>query len=198
LDDYVQTQPRPGPDGPAAEGLTDQQARSDSRAALREWILALKHGGRPELARRLGWSLARKVRRLPLPGGLLVTAVPLHPARRLERGYDQARLLAESLAEALGLTFAPALERCRPTLPQGSPGAAGRAENVRGAFRRRRGSGAPAWLLVDDVGTSLATAREAALALGAGRGVPVFLALLARAEDRHRALGLAADPWPEA
>jgi predicted amidophosphoribosyltransferase len=170
---------------------------SASPTALREWILALKHGGRPELARRLGWSLALEARRLPLPAGLLVTSVPLHPTRRFERGYDQGRLLGQSVSEALGLGFVEALERCRPTLPQGSPGAAGRAENVRGAFRGIPGPKAAAWLLVDDVGTSLATAREAALALGAGRGLPVFLALVARAEYRHRALGLAADGDPD-
>lgn len=196
LGDYSHAGADAGPVRAAGGGASAAEQSPRPGAALREWILAFKHGARPELARRLGWSLAREARRLPLPAGIAVTSVPLHYTRRFERGYDQGRLLGQAVAEALGVAFVPALRRTRATPPQGSPGAAGRAENVRGAFRRDRDRSAPAWLLVDDVGTSLATAREAARALGADRGVPVYLALLARAELRHRALTLASDREP--
>lgn len=164
---------------------------------LRDWVLALKHGERPDLARPLGWHLAQRVRAWSLPPGTRVTSVPLHPARRLERGYDQAALLGRSLAETLGLSFERALSRSRATLPQGSASSPGRRENVRGAFvaRQRRRAKGSTWILVDDVGTSLATAREAAWALGAPRTSTVYLALVARAELRQRAEALRGD-WP--
>jgi predicted amidophosphoribosyltransferase len=173
-----------------------EQADEDHPNQLRDWVLALKHGERPDLARPLGWHLAQRVRAWSLPAGTRVTSVPLHPARRLERGYDQAALLGRALAETLGLRYERALSRSRATLPQGSPSSPGRRDNVRGAFvaKPRRAVGGSTWILVDDVGTSLATAREAAWALGAPESSRVYLALVARAELRQRAEALR-DPW---
>lgn len=155
--------------------------------ALRAWVLAFKHGRRPDLAESLGTLLraacvARHVSsRLdtrggvgaddrpacaPLEGDVLVP-VPLHPARRLERGYDQALLLARALARSAGRLRLPreggpverasplrkhappgpglaelpvrrVLRRRRATLPQGSSALVARDANVRDAF-------APAW-----------------------------------------------------
>jgi len=157
------------------------------RAALREWILAFKHGGRRELSRPLSaflaesWTLAGG----PPPGALL-TSVPLHPLRRFERGYDQARLLAEDLAEHLGLAHASFLRRVRWTPPQGAPGASSRAANVGGAFelvprRAARIAGRSLWL-VDDVLTSGATARACAEVLRRAHASEVSVLALARVE----------------
>ena len=66
----------------------------------REWILALKHGGRPDLARPLGRLLGARMsleprgdepRRDPSRGDepRVLVPVPLHVLRRLERGHDQ-------------------------------------------------------------------------------------------------------------
>ncbi|WP_419192442.1 ComF family protein [Engelhardtia mirabilis] len=120
--------------------------------------------------------------------------IPLHPLRRLERGYDQARLLADGVAEGLGLEFAELLRRTRATPPQGSPGVASRAANTRGAFAGRRGippwSGAGRWrgadaILIDDVMTSGSTLREASRALRRMGLRPVVLAVVARAGRRR-------------
>jgi len=157
------------------------------RAALREWILAFKHGGRRELARPLAVYLGQAWQALggPPPGALL-TSVPLHPLRGLERGYDQARLLAEELAEHLGLAHASLLRRVRWTPPQGAPGASSRAANVTGAFelvprRAARVAGRSLWL-VDDVVTSGATARACAEVLRRARASEVSVLALARVE----------------
>ena len=155
--------------------------RSDQ--ALREWILAFKHGGRPELARPLA-SLLAPLCAAVTRGGVLVP-VPLHPLRQIERGYDQARLLARALREELGLELVPALRRVRWTPPQGAAGARSRVANVDGAFRATRAAerlaGRALWL-VDDVVTSGATAAACARVLRAAGAARVDVLALARAD----------------
>ena len=102
----------------------------------------------------------------------LVTWVPLHPARRRFRGYDQARLLAAGLARRLGRPLLPgALGRVRDTGTQTSLTAGDRAANVKDAFTVRKTGqlNGRRVLLVDDVMTTGATVSECARCLkGAG------------------------------
>ncbi|HUR26944.1 MAG TPA: ComF family protein [Planctomycetota bacterium] len=166
--------------------------------AARAWILALKHGGQSELARPLGAWLAECVlaaaarSEIGLADSTLVVSVPLHPARRFVRGYDQAGLVARSLARHLGLVAWRALVRTRATPPQGAPGASSRSANVRGAFAvrasmRARLAGRDV-LLVDDVVTSGATANECARCLHVAGARAVVVVALARASLRAAAL----------
>ncbi len=113
-----------------------------------------------------------------------IVAVPLGRRRRLDRGYDQAALLARSLARsAPGARFLPgALVRTRETAPQVGRTRTERLGNVRGAFR-----GSPAVqgrdvVLVDDVVTTGATARACAEALLAAGARSVRVLALARAD----------------
>lgn len=149
-------------------------------AANAHWLLALKYGGRADLAEPLGMLLAARlaleVEHGPAdpdgPPRPVLVPVPLHVARRVERGYDQAWLLARACAQASGLPALRVLRRVRATPVQGALGTASRAANVRGAFApslharwtRRRIAGAEAWL-VDDVLTSGSTAAECARVL---------------------------------
>jgi len=145
------------------------------QAQLREWVLAFKHGGRAELARPLAAALARRVRAsvAQVAAENVLVPVPLHPWRRLERGYDQAARLGSELCDALGWPLARALVRTRPTVVQGTAGATSRSANVRGAFgaarwrplARRAVAEAECVWIVDDVVTSGATLRECARAL---------------------------------
>jgi predicted amidophosphoribosyltransferase len=64
-----------------------------------------------------------------------VTCVPVHDERRLERGFDQAELLARELSAAAGVPFAAALARRRKGQRQSGLSAAARAANVAGAYR---------------------------------------------------------------
>ncbi|MEO6596509.1 MAG: hypothetical protein ABIP94_17295 [Planctomycetota bacterium] len=88
--------------------------------------------------------------------------VPLHAARRRQRGFDQAEWLARRVAGRLGLMVeSGVLARARATLPQGDPRVLSRERNIDGAFRLAN----PARIvgrrivLIDDVFTSGATAR---------------------------------------
>jgi ComF family protein len=90
----------------------------------------------------------------------LVLDVPLHPARQRERGYNQAALLADSLAQTLGSPrLSGALRRLRPTAPQSGLTARARRQNLANAF----GVARPAALeerevlVVDDVLTTGST-----------------------------------------
>jgi ComF family protein len=144
----------------------------DERAAL--VVQALKFGARPALAERLGGVIARA-----LPRGYradMVIEVPLHAARRRERGYDQAALLAHAVARALD---APApsglLVRARATAEQSRLSAARRRANLAGAFRvphpgAVRGRRV---LVVDDVLTTGATLEAALGALHAAGAAPL-------------------------
>jgi predicted amidophosphoribosyltransferase len=158
--------------------------------ASREWILAFKHRARPDLKEPLGEALARRFLALEEePGRAVLLGLPAHPLRRFERGYDQARLLAESVGKSAGVRSVPALRRTRWTYPQGAPGSRSREANVRGAFRlveRYRSAVADArvWL-IDDVVVSGASAQACREAL---RGVPLqsFTVLALARADRRR------------
>jgi ComF family protein len=99
----------------------------------------------------------------------LLVPVPLHPARRASRGFDQAQLLAECLGKWWGMPVADILERRRETKPQARLDSVSRRANLDGAFRVRAVAGALArdrpLLLVDDVATTGATLLSAARAL---------------------------------
>ena len=88
-----------------------------------------------EMAVLAGDSFERAVAALGGPAAVdLVTCVPVHRDRDLERGFDQAALLGRRLAAAAGLPFAPLLVRSRRGRRQSGLGAAERAANVRSAF----------------------------------------------------------------
>jgi ComF family protein len=102
------------------------------------------------------------------PRQALVLPIPVHARKRRARGFDQAARLADGLAAALGLPCGRGvLVRDRETRPQGDPRTTSREANVAGAFRvaRRRPLVGRQVVLVDDVTTSGATARECARVL---------------------------------
>jgi ComF family protein len=134
---------------------------------LRAAIHRFKYGGERGLAEDLGALLALEVAR-DLAQGVLIDAVvpvPLHRSRAASRGYDQATLLAATVASRTGLPLRAALRRLRPGRAQVELDRAARAANVRGAFvgeassLRRLGVA-----LVDDVATTGATLADAAIA----------------------------------
>lgn len=107
--------------------------------------------------------------------------MPLAPARLRERGYNQARLLAEPLALHFGKPlWHNVILKTRMTPPQSSLGRKERFTNVRGAFRinpSKRISGANI-LIIDDLLTTGATAAAAAhSAKSAGAGTVAVLTL---------------------
>lgn len=149
---------------------------------IRETLHHFKYHGKRALAEPLGKLLAKKVAREPWAAQLeFLVPVPLSRQRFLERGYNQASLLARVLGRELGLPVREILERTRATESQTGLNKHQRAQNLKQAFRcLQQIPQASHILLVDDVLTTGATAHEAARALqesGAGR---VSVAVLAR------------------
>ena len=112
----------------------------------------------------------------------LLVAVPLHKTRLRQRSYNQALLLARALGRNLDLP-APCrlLVRTRSTPPQIGLKASERRRNLRGVFAVRRQLNGERILLIDDVMTTGATARECCRTLRASGAGEVAVAVLARA-----------------
>ncbi len=150
---------------------------------LRDAILRLKHEPGEPLAEELGSLLVeQQAGKLAAYQLEVVVPIPLHWLRRWSRGYNQSEAVARVMANRLGLPCRSLLVRTRPTPSQQARSAAARRENVRGAFRVRRGvavSGSRV-LLVDDVMTTGATADAAATALRQAGAAQVAIAILAR------------------
>jgi ComF family protein len=126
-----------------------------------------------------GWALLS-------PDGLrvdVIVPIPLHRARKRERGYNQSDLLACELAAYLERpVLGDVLVRRRATAPQVGLSAAEREENVQGAFECVGGEAAgKRVLLVDDVYTTGSTLAAASAALRDGGARSVWAYTLARA-----------------
>ncbi|MBI3522447.1 MAG: ComF family protein [Chloroflexi bacterium] len=128
--------------------------------ALRDAIHRFKYGAEPGLAHELGGLLADQVARDLATGAVIdaLVPVPLHPGKRLARGYDQAAMLAEVASVTTGVAFRPALHRIASGPAQVELGREARAGNVRGAFVSEAASLRGLRVaLVDDVATTCAT-----------------------------------------
>lgn len=149
----------------------DIAATGQHRGKLRRAIHALKYDRERSLATALG---ARLAERLALQDWTIdiVIPVPLHATREAKRGYNQANLLAQQLANRQGVLWASdALQRRRATRSQVGLDSSQRRTNMEAAFM-----GDPAQLagktvlIVDDVcttGATLAACAAAARAAGA-------------------------------
>jgi ComF family protein len=152
---------------------------------LREAIHDFKYRDLTALAAPLGRLMAGAW--TALDGGWLphgVVAVPLHPHRQRQRGYNQSALLAGELAAALELPLWDGiLRRVKATVPQVDLDVEERKINVQDAFRCQPGSLAGrSVLLVDDVCTTGATLASACQALKEAGASSVLAYTLARAK----------------
>ena len=131
---------------------------------LRRVLQRLKYGGAGRLATPLAGASVPALRALVAQTGPApLVPVPVHAARRRQRGYNQAELLATELGRLAGLPVLDLLLRHRPTTRQHGLGRAARLHNLRGALGVRSAAQAPdVAILVDDILTTSATLEACA------------------------------------
>ena len=155
-----------------------------SRGVVRNVIHDFKYGRQLHLRRLVGRWLSETLTdaRLASRRFDLIVPVPLHPARQRERGFNQAELLALELRRECGLPIGKVLQRTRYTTTQTQFDRSERMENLRGAFRLRRGCNVRdlRMLLVDDVLTTGSTLSECASVLKKAGALSVHAATAAR------------------
>lgn len=159
--------------------------RLRSAVAYEGPIEAAVHRFKYEGWRRLAGPLTQLVaERLAVEGvsAHCVVAVPLHPERLRQRGFNQAELLAAELRRRMFLASPDGeLVRTRPTPPQVGQDRLRRFANVHGAFAwRGRSLNREPILLIDDVATTGATLNACATALREASSGPVTGVSVAR------------------
>jgi ComF family protein len=177
----IEPPPEPEESLAADPRLADVIAFGAFGGALAIALRRLKYQDRPDLAAPLGHLARHAARRAGLTADLVVP-VPLHPRRLVERGYNQAALLAAEVAVELDAPLsARALVRLRNTPQQAHLDREARLDNVRRAFRARNPPAVQGRrvVLVDDVattGSTLAACSEALLAAGATSVTAIVIA----------------------
>jgi ComF family protein len=152
---------------------------------LRELLLQMKQAEGNAISLATGellWNECRE--RLTGVGADVVVPIPLHWRRRLRHRTNSAAVVAEVLANRLGVPLAAGLlRRRRNTVRQFDVTPSQRWDNVRHAFAVRNSYHLQRAnvLLVDDILTTGATCSEAARALRQAGAQRVTVAVVARA-----------------
>jgi len=160
------------------------QARSYGyyEGIMKELIYQFKYHGKRELAEVLGSLMYGLLNQLSWPSFDYIVPLPLHPKRLRERGYNQAYLLAEVVANLSGIPIYSGLIRVKPTEHQTLLDKALRKQNLIGAFKVVDSDKVSdkTLLLIDDVYTTGATTGECAKCLIEAGAHAVYVLTCAR------------------
>ena len=183
--DRCRAELRPAPSLPPPLGIDAAAAVLHYSGAGRELVARLKYRN----ARSSVTFLARAMAALVDPAAVeVVSWIPTTPARRRQRGFDHAEVLARAVARRIGRPCRPLLRRLPGPAQTGLSLAARRA----GPAFVAPCSSPLSVLLVDDVVTTGATATGAARMLRAAGASRVELVSAARTPPRgvHSAMAV--------
>ena len=153
---------------------------------LDKLIQGMKYGEQLALAHAFAKKLAQRIDKNHLSDYLI--AMPLHPAKLRERGFNQSLLLAATLARELKLKLLPnACQRVRDTPPQSALPWKERKKNVRNAFSCNINLSGKRVVLVDDVLTTGASLNALAEAVSKKGAIEISAWVVARTLPRSEA-----------
>ena len=141
--------------------------------AARDSVVRFKYHGRQQYAVSYAEEIwAMRSEEILSFGADALIPVPIHRARLLKRGYNQAELLAEELSKLSGIPLRrDVLFRKRRTGAQKALGPEARIRNLAGAFSAGNVKGLKTVILVDDIFTTGST-MEACTRVLLAAGVP--------------------------
>ncbi|MDZ7626303.1 MAG: ComF family protein [Ignavibacteriaceae bacterium] len=143
---------------------------------LQSVIHALKYQKKFKLGMFLGEILSEGIKTRNWQVDLIVP-VPIHPLKKVERGYNQSDYIVKGLSESLNIPYSTKLiKRTRHTESQTKLKMKERAQNVADAFvvRNPKKIIGKNILLVDDIITTGATIQECGRALVKGGAKTVY------------------------
>lgn len=151
---------------------------------MEKLIEEIKYQGKYHIIDELVQKTLQKIE-LNLPEDIYITYVPMHKKKKKERGFNQAELIAKKVGEITSKKVLKLLEKTRDNQTQVGLSPKERLENVKGAFSLLTSdfnkSLAPRnVLLIDDVYTTGATAKECIKVLKKGGVKNVWVFTLAR------------------
>lgn len=153
------------------------------QSSVQKLMHQFKYKGHKEIGfyfgRKLGESIVDSRRFMELDG---LIPLPLHPRKEKKRGYNQAMVLCEGMAEILKVpVFSGAVERALTTDTQTRKSRLERWQNMEGRFRVREPDTLvnKMVLLVDDIITTGATLESCGRELLAVPGLALGVATLA-------------------
>jgi len=129
-------------------------------------ILKIKYDGCYDIVNELIEKAFKKIE-MNLPPDTYITYVPMYKKKERQRGFNQAKLIAERIGEKTGRSVADLLEKTKDNRTQVGLNPKERLENVRDVFTVAPMKEAKplSVLLVDDVYTTGATMNECTKAL---------------------------------
>ena len=141
----------------------------------------------PYLAHYFGEKIVDLLRKKGNAEDCVVTFVPLGKERLRQRGYNQAELLAETVADGLGLPLCETMVCVGEKGMQKHLSAAVRAKNVQGMYRvtDRKAVKGKTVFLIDDVMTTGATGNECAARLKKAGANKVYFVTAASLPERR-------------
>ena len=166
--------------------LTEQDGAVRSafhyRDEVRQLVHALKFDGVRDVVDIVAPAMAEVATGMCLPPDTVVTWVTMPERRRLARGMDHARMLAEALGKVQGLPVRQMLLRVKSAREQHMLQSAERRKNLVGAFDATGHVTHPV-LIVDDVYTTGATMKACTDALMDAGATQVYGLTVARSES---------------
>lgn len=150
------------------------------KKVVKKMLLLWKREDFPQFQRIFAPYLQKLIRKKLLPQRIhYVAFLPRRRAQRRKAGFDQAERIAELLSGLTLYPLLPLLERRGHAKTQRKARYKHREKNIRGAFRSLYKLKGESVLLIDDIITTGATAREGARILKGAGAMKVYILSLA-------------------